>query len=81
MNSNIVPNGPQETITNGVVDRPALLIYAETALVITDLIYMHPASPPATGVVNGFTLAAGRWLGRVASMTFTGTATVIYYNH
>jgi hypothetical protein len=47
-------------------------------LVITDLVFGYPASPANAGAVDAFTLLATRSLFNVKSMTFTGTATVIY---
>jgi hypothetical protein len=79
MNSHIVPVGPTETITNGTIaGRPIEIVQAETDCVITSLIYQFPATPPNAGVVNAFTLKAGRYLFKVASLIFTGTATIIY---
>ena len=78
MNSDIIPQGPTETIVDGTVTREALLVYAETDLVITDLLYQFQADPPHANAVDAFTLAAGRYLPGVKSLTFTGTATIIY---
>jgi len=78
MNSDIVPQGPTETVTNGTVDRNALMVFAETALVISEITYEFPASPANAGAVTAFTLPVGRVLCRVDRMVFTGTATFIY---
>ena len=78
MNSNIIPQGPQETITDGAITHSAQVIFAETDLVITNLVYIFPANPANANVITGFTLKAGRYLFNVKSMTFTGTATVVY---
>ena len=78
MNNEIIPLGPTEAITNGTISRKALVVTAETDLVITDLVFGYPASPANAGAVDAFTLLATRSLFNVKSMTFTGTATVIY---
>lgn len=78
MNSDIIPNGLTETVTDGSITKPALLVYAETDVTIANLVYMNAVVPPNTGAVDAFILKAGRWLGRVKSMTFSGTATIIY---
>lgn len=82
MNSQIIPTGLSETITDGTItDKKVLVLTAETELVITGLVYQFPADPPNAAVVAAFTLPAGRSLFRVKSVTFTGTATAIYsYN-
>lgn len=77
-NANIIPTGETETVTNGTITRACALVEAETDLVIIDLVYVTPASPPNAGVVDTFTMKAGRHLFNVASFTFTGTATLIY---
>lgn len=78
MNNQIIPRGPQETITNGSIAKNILCIFAETDLVITALVYISQATPAHANVDNAFTLTAGRFLSHVKSLTFTGTATVIY---
>lgn len=78
MNNQIIPVGTQETITNGTVTKNILVIWAETDLVITNLIYVNQASPANAGAIAGFTLGAGRYLCHVTNITFTGTATVCY---
>lgn len=80
MTDNIIPVGPQETITNGSITtaRSARIVWAETDLVITGLTFQFQAAPAGTGAVNAFTLLAGRYLFDVKAMTFTGTATIMY---
>ena len=79
MNSHVIPQGPQETITNGTLGaRPTLILYAETDLVLTALIYEFQAAPANAGAIAAFTLKAGRYLYYVKSCAFTGTATVTY---
>lgn len=78
MNSSIIPQGPTETIAGGTMSRVALVVSAETDVVISAIIYDFPAAPPNASVVAAFTLKAGRNLFNVRSMTFTGTATAIY---
>ncbi len=78
MNSDILPQGPQETIVNGTINRPVLIVYAETNLVISNLVYEFQATPAHANAVAGFTLPAGRYLCYVKSCTITGTATIVY---
>lgn len=78
MNSQIIPQGPAETVTNATLTKEALLIAAETDLVISAIEYSFPATPPNAAVVVAFTLKQGRTLFNVRTVTFTGTATVIY---
>lgn len=77
MNSKIIPNGPTETITNGTVAKVALLVMAETDIVISVIEFVRPF-PLNAHAVSAFTLKAGRHLFNVRSMTFTGTGTFIY---
>lgn len=80
MNSNIIVNGPAETITNPAVavTRVAQLIEAETDMVISAITYQFPAAPPNAQAVSAFTLKAGRHLFNVSSIAFTGTGTFTY---
>lgn len=79
MNHQVIPLGVTETITNGTItDQEVLLLSAETELTVTDLVYQYPKTPANAGAVDAFTMAAGRHLFYVKSITFTGTATVIY---
>jgi len=77
MNSNIIPVGLTETVTNGTVTK-ALLVEAETDLVISAITYKFPPTTANAGAVTAFTLKAGRHLFNVDSITFTGTTTVTY---
>lgn len=78
MNSNIIPEGPTETITNGTVTKDTLLMMAETDLSITAIQYLFPATPATPVATSVFTLKAGRHLFNVATINFTGTATFYY---
>lgn len=82
-NDNVIYQGPQEIIDNAspaALTKNALVINALTDLVITNLVFMFPANPPAANVVNALTLKQGGFLFHVASATFSGTAAVTYYN-
>lgn len=78
MNSDIIPQGDTETVTDGAITRPVLLFTAETDCVISAIVYLLPADPPNPTKVTAFTLKTGRWLANVKSVAFTGTATAIY---
>lgn len=78
MNANIIPQGSQESITDGSLTAKALVVFAETDVVISNLVFRYPPSTPNDNNVDTFTLKAGRWLGHIESMDFTGTITVIY---
>lgn len=78
MNKQIIPTGPTEVITNGTVTANILIIEAITDLVITNLVFINPKQPANAGVDAAFTLPAGGHLFYVESLTFTGTAQVVY---
>lgn len=79
MNSQIIPTGPAETITDGTIaNRKVLMLTAHTELTITGLVYQTPATPPNAGVVAALTLAPGQSLFRLKAVVFTGTASVVY---
>lgn len=77
MNSDVIPVGVTETVTTGTVTG-AILIEAETDLVISAITYKFPPTTANAAAVTAFTLKAGRHLFNVASIAFTGTATVTY---
>lgn len=79
MNSNIIPQGPIETVTDGsYTDKHILIIMAETDLTISNIVYKWEPNPAGTGKINAFTLKAGRFLPHVKTIAFTGTATVVH---
>lgn len=77
MNSNIIPVGPTETVTDGTITQPMQVVAAETDLTISAIVYQFPVTG-TTGAVSAFTLKAGRNLFNVKSITYVGTATLIY---
>lgn len=78
MNSNIIPAGPSEVINGGTISEDMVIVQAVTALVISTLVFNFPSTPTHVNKTVAFTLPAGQVLYRVASITFTGTAFVIF---
>jgi len=78
MNSHIIPVGNQEAITDGTDVLGVLLLEAITAVVVTDITFLFPPTNANAAVVTAFTVPAGGHLFNIASITFTGTATVTY---
>lgn len=78
MNDQIIPTGTTETVTDTTINKDILVLTAETDVVISAVVYSFEAVPANAAKVSAFTLKAGRTLFRVRSITFSGTATVIY---
>ena len=81
MNSNIIPVGATELLTDGTITAadPILLIEAITDLVCTNVTPLFPKLAASRGtVVTAFTLKQGGHLFNLKTVTYTGTAAVIY---
>lgn len=79
MNSHIIPVGNQEVITDPASPvLGVLLLEAITEVVVTDITFLFPPTNANAGAVTAFTLPVGGHLFNMASIEFTGTATVTY---
>lgn len=80
MNSNILPQGPSELLTDtAVITREILVATAFSDVAFTGLTFCFPATPANADVITAGTLPKGAMLCNVASMTVTtGQLYVIY---
>jgi hypothetical protein len=81
MNSNIIPLGATEFLTDGTITAadPILLIEAITDLVCTNATPLFPKLAAGRGTVaTAFTLKQGGHLFNLKTITYTGTAAIIY---
>lgn len=78
MNNQIIPTGPTEVLTDGDISKNVMVFEALTDCVITNLVFIQPPSPASGNITDSLTLKQGSHLFRIASLSFTGLANVIY---
>ncbi len=78
MNSNIIPQGPTECILDGTVTKNILVFRAVTDCSVTAMAFQFPAQPANPAAMTAVVLPAGTELYYLESITWEGTAHVIY---